>query len=225
MEVIPSIQRQFTRYPIVFPVLQRQKISTPGNPGGGWTCDISGGGVCVELAEPLPPKADLQVRVQTDRGPFEMDAQVAWAGKRLPAERGIPHGLVFTQLSRDQRLALRYLLLAKRRETRRGGVRLPFEATVTCQSSGQEGGQLRGQTVDISRGGLLLRLPEMVVPGTKLDLTLCTHPGPLKAEGAVVWVAPPGRRRPGQPIEHGLRFTTLHWSAALTLGLILAGPP
>jgi len=219
------IQRRFTRYPIVFPILHKQKISAPSSPGAGWTCDLSGAGACVELAEPLPPQAELQIRVQTDRGPFEVDAQVVWAGERTSADRGIRHGLAFTQLSRDQRRGLRSLLLAKRRETRRAGVRLPFEAVVTSQSRGEARPLLRGQARDVSRGGLLLRLPQIVPPDTRLDLTLHTRPGPLTAEGTVVWVAPPEQRTPGQPIQHGLRFTALDWSAALALGLVLAGPP
>jgi c-di-GMP-binding flagellar brake protein YcgR len=216
------IQRRFTRYPIVFPILFTQKTSAPSSPGAGWTCDLSGAGACVELAEPLPAQAELQVRIQTDRGPFEVDAQVVWAGERPPADRGIRHGLAFTQLSRDQRRALRSLLLAKRRETRRAGVRLPFEAAVTSQSKGEAGPLLQGQTRDVSRGGLLLRLPKIVPPDTTLDLTLHTRPGPLTAEGAVVWRERLGGQAAGPPFRHGFRFTTLRWSTSLSLGLFLA---
>jgi hypothetical protein len=105
---------------------------------------------------------------------------------------------------------------------RPAGVRLPFELAVTCQFKGRSGPPFPAQTRDISRGGALLRLPQVVPHGTGLELTLHTREGSLTTEGTVIWVAPPEGRTPGEPILHGLRFTPLGWASLLTLASALA---
>jgi hypothetical protein len=77
-------------------------------------------------------------------------------------------------------------------------------------------------TGDISRGGLLLLVPEVLPPGSALHIILHTPKGQLAAEGEVVWVEPPGDRAVEPPFRHGLRFTSLGWSTSLSLGLFLA---
>lgn len=218
-----SVQRQFSRYLIQLPLLHRPLARTPAGAGVGWTRNLSEGGACVDLAECFRPQIPLRLRLQTDRGAIEVEGRVAWTGDPLPTGGVIPHGVAFTLVGRDQLPALRDLLLSKG-EVRHAGVRLPLELAVTCRAKGQEGSPLQGRTGDISRGGLLLRLPEVVPPGTALEVTLHAPQEPLSLEGAVVWVAPPENRRPGQLIQHGLRFTALGWSLSLSLGYLLAEP-
>ena len=86
------------------------------------------------------------------------------------------------------------------------------------------GASLPGRTRDVSRGGLLLRLPHPLPPETTLSLTLHTSHGPLGAEGTVVWVAPPEMRSPGGSVPHGVRFTAFPWPSLLALGLSFIEP-
>lgn len=211
------IQRRFPRYRMTLPVLYR---STPGSGsvGAGWTRDLSEGGSCVELDERIWPRTPLQIRLHTDRGSFELKAKVAWLGQPNP-DGGNLHGVTFIQVPAAQRQELRDLLRTKE-DTRESGIRLPLVLAVSCRPKGRTGPPLYGRTGDISRGGLSLRLLHAFPPGMRLEITLHTPKGPIPAEGMIAWVAPPERRRPGQLIQHGLRFTTLDWSTSLSLGLV-----
>lgn len=215
-----SERRHFRRYPIQLPVLHRRKGPAPAQPGVGWTQNLSEGGACMELAEPLQSRLPLLVHLRTERGIIEAEAGVAWAEKPPLATGGILHGVAFTQLAPDPLQALGDLILTKGL-VRPAGVRLPFEVPVTYQLRGEAGPPFHGWTHDISRGGLLLRLPKVLPLGTLLEVTLHTPTGPLTTEGAVTWVAPLEGRTPGGPIRHGVRFTALDWPTALSLGLLL----
>ena len=187
----------------------------------GWTRDLSEGGACVELAEAVSARIPLRLLLRTDRGGIELEAQVVWAGGAGRSGGGILHGVVFTRLLPDQLQALRELIRSKR-QVRNAGVRVSLEISVTCTPTGSRRPPLQGLTGDVSHGGLLLLLPEVVPPGATMTVTLHTPKGPITVEGAVVWVEPPGGRAVGPPFRHGFKFTTLRWSTSLSLGLFLA---
>jgi PilZ domain len=216
-----SAQRQFPRYEIQLPILHKAKIPGSIRAGVGWTRNLSEGGACVELAERIQPQMLLRVLLRTDRSGIDVEGRVVWSGGAGQAGGGILHGVAFTQVVPDQAAALRDLIRSKG-EVRNAGVRLPMELTVTCQPKDQAGGPFQGTTGDISRGGLLLRLPQALPPGSKLDITLHTRGGPLTVEGAVVWVEERGSRASGPPFRHGFQFIPLGWSTLLSLGLFLA---
>ena len=218
-----SERRGSARYLIGLPLLYKSREPAPSRVGVGWTHNLGEGGSCVELNECLPRQAPLTVRLQTDRGPIDVEGQVVWVGEATSTVGGIPHGLAFAQIAPADSQTLRALLLAEG-ETRQAGVRLPLEVAVTCRPKEHAGPPVDGETGNMSRGGLLLRLPQIVPPETLLELTLHTPQGPVTAEGAVVWVEPEAQRRPGEPIRHGLRFTVLGWSTSLSLGLFLVEP-
>jgi len=71
-------KRRFTRYPIVLPLLHRSKGPAASTAGVGWTFDLSGGGAGVRLAQRIRPQDSLHVHFQTDCGPIEGEAQVAF---------------------------------------------------------------------------------------------------------------------------------------------------
>jgi hypothetical protein len=215
-----SPRRQHPRYPIQIPFLHKAKTAAPAKAGVGWTRNVSQGGVCVELAEPLRPAMPLWVRLQSEEGPIDMEAQVTWAAEHGIPKGGILHGVAFTHIAPYHHSALQNMIHSKGliRPTK---VRLPFDVSVTCWPKGQKGPALQGRTRDISRGGLLLRLPEVVPAETVMQVTVHTTPGPLTVEGAVAWVAPPEGRAPGGPIRHGLRFTRPTWSTSLAFGSLL----
>ena len=217
-----ALQRKFPRYPIQLPLLYRPTLPTVNNKiGAGWTRDLSERGACIELAERLPPEVVVNLRLRTDRGPIQTDARVVWTGERTPPSGGIPHGMSFTVISPDQSQALRNLLLPLSL-TPHAGVRLPVDLPVRCQPMNPPGTTLQGRTGDMSRGGLLLLLPEALCPGTTLETTLHTATGPLSVAGVIVWAEPPERRTYGRSIRHGMQFTSLDWSISLYLGLLLA---
>jgi hypothetical protein len=216
-----SVQRRFARYLIQLPLLHRTKAPTPDGTGVGWTRNLSGGGACVELAQRIRLRMPLGLVLRTDRGRIELEAQAVWAGEPGRWGGGILHGMAFTHLLPDQLRALRDLIGSKG-QVRNAGVRVPLEISVTCTPTGRRGSSFRGLTGDISHGGLLLLLPEVVSPGSTLNVTLHTPNGPLTVEGAVAWVEAPGGRAAGPPFRHGFRFTSLRWSASLSLGLFLA---
>jgi hypothetical protein len=217
-------RRRFGRYVIVLPLLHRPSGIAPSGVEVGWSRNLSEGGACVELNERLRLQAALSVRLQTDRGAIDAEALVIWASDAALAGGGVRHGLAFAQISPDHRQTLRDLLLAEG-EMRQAGVRLPLELPVTCRPKGHALPPIRGRTGNMSRGGLLLNLPQVVPPETVLELTLHTPQGPVTAEGAIVWVEPEEQWIPGKPIRHGLRFTVLGWSTSLSLGLFLLEAP
>lgn len=216
-----SERRQFARYPVQLPLLYKPGYPVPIKAGVGWTRNLSAGGACLELAESLQTKTPIRARLRTDRGAVDVEAEVVWAGEPAPMEGGILHGVAFRQMAPEHLQTLQ-ALLATEGERRRAGVRLPLELPVTCRPKGQAGPPLQERTENLSRGGLLLRLPQPLPVETVVEVTLHSPHGALTVEGAVVWVDPPERRTPGQLIRHGLRFTALGWSTALSLGLVLA---
>lgn len=220
----PSVQRQLTRYPIQLPLLYWRNTGTRTRAGAGWTRELSEEGATVELAERCEPQTLLRIRLQTDRGPIDLEAKIAWIAASTPSAPENYHGLTITQIAADQLEALRSLLLPLSMVVH-AGMRLRFDVAVTCRSKGPGGLLLRGHTGEVSRGGLLLRLPQAIPPGTVLEVTLQTGRGPLSLEGAIVWAQPSEARKSGELIDHGLRFTSSPWSVSLALGFLLAEKP
>lgn len=216
-----SAQRRFPRFPIVLPVLHRP-IDRTAAPGVGWTRNLGETGACLELAEWIEPGAALALRLRTDTGDIEIEAAVVWAGERGRRETGILHGVSFAQIGPEHHKALRELLRLKG-HVRQAGVRLPVDLTVLCRNVAHDTGPIHGRTGDISRAGLLLRLPSPLPTGSTLEVTIQTSHGPLTAEGKIIWVDPPGQYVPGEPIRHGFRFTNVGWASELTLAMLLAG--
>jgi len=219
-----SVQSQLPRYPIQLPFLHRI-IGPPATAAGvGWTRNLSEGGACLEVAEAIPPETPLRLRLQTERGAIEADAEVVWVRAPDPSSGVGPHGVAFTQIAAEQLHALRELLRSKK-DARHAGVRVPLDLAVTCQLLGGESGfSLEGRTGDLGRGGLMLRLPRVLPVETRLKVTLHAPAELLTVEGSIVWVKPPEQRGPWELIGHGLRFTGLDESLSQSLGTLLAEP-
>jgi hypothetical protein len=218
-----AAERRFPRYDVQIPVRLVPAASPQALPRSGWTRNLSQGGACLELEERLPAPTPLQIRLQTDLGTVEVEAQVVWEAERSPEEpagAGVLHGVAFTYLTPEQMQAIQTLLPAEG-TNRRSVVRVPVDLPVTCQARGSAAGPIRGQTGNISRGGLLLRLSKALPAGAMLDLTLHGTQGTIRGEGEVVWMDPPEQRFPGGPIRHGVRFTAMGWSRAQSLALLL----
>jgi hypothetical protein len=220
MPVVSKRQR-FPRYPIQLPLLHKAESPAPASDGVGWTHDLSEVGMCAELAQRLPPQTSLTVRLRTDMGAIELGARTVWAGDPPLSAGGVRHGQTYTKVTPEQEQAVKDLVFRKG-ELLPVLVRVPLELPVLCRPKGGAAAPLEGHTGDISRGGILLRLPRAISPDTALELVLRTPTGPLTTEGAAVWVDPPEKRTPGEPVRHGVRFTDLDWATSMSLGRVLA---
>jgi c-di-GMP-binding flagellar brake protein YcgR len=218
-----SPRRQYPRYPIQIPFVCTAKTPQRTRTTIGWTRNLGEGGACIELSEVLPPDTPVWIRMRSDQGTVEMGGKVVWSENGKARGESSIHGLSFTESSPAQQQALEGLIRS-RGVIRPSRVRLPFEVPVTCRAVNGPAVPLPGWTRDVSRGGLMLRLPRELSPGTELRVTLHTDPQPISVDGVIAWVAPPEGRTPGGPVRHGFRFTRPHWSAAAALGRLLADP-
>ena len=216
-------QRVTTRYPVILPVRYTTRNRAAVKAGVGWTRYLSVEGANVELDERLRPQTPLRLHLETDRGSIEVGAKVIWVGEATPPAGGALHGIVFTQLGPSHSQALHDLLLPLS-QVRHAGIRLSVDMPITCLRKDVPGALLQGRAVDISRGGLSLRLPRVLSLGTELAVTMNTPGDPVRVEGSIVWVERPDRRNVGQLVSHGLRFTSIDWSISLAVGLLLAHP-
>lgn len=220
----PSGPSRSSRYPIQLPLLFWRKAGTRTRVGAGWTRELGENGFTAELAERFEVQTLLRVRIQTDRGPIEAEAKIVWIAAATPAGAENYYGITFTRIEADQLEALRDLILPLSMVAH-AGMRLAMDLPVTCRPKGGQDQPLKGQTGEVSRGGMLLRLPQETAPGTVMDLTIHSANGPLVLEGAIVWTQAPEERKPAEMIDHGVRFTSSTWSVSLALGFLLAGRP
>jgi hypothetical protein len=216
-------QRRYPRYPIRLPLLHQSAVSGTDRAEMGWTHNVSEGGICVELSERLRSQRPTRVRLQTARGAIEVEARVVWSREAGSTGGGILHGMAFTQLAPEQLETIRELFRAQG-PVRHAGVRWPLDVPVTCRPKNQGRQLIHGRTGDIGRGGLLLRLPEALAPGTRLEITLHAPQDPLTVVGEVAWVRSPKKHTSEELISHGVRFISLGPSLSMALGSLLAKP-
>ncbi len=207
-----------TRFPIALPLQYTVRIPARHGSEVGWTRNLSESGACLLLPERLPIKISIQLLLQTDGGPIKAEARVIWAGK--PGFDLVRHGVAFTRIAPDQRRALRDLLRWSG-SVRPAGLRLSVEVPITCRRRGQAQPPIPGWTVDLSRGGLSLRLPQALTPGTELIITLPAPTGPLTLAGTVVWVEASRRSPRKETVRHGFQFTILDAAVELALARLL----
>ncbi len=205
------------RHPSARPSPPERRDSAVAGSGGDRLPTVSPGPAGGEVPEPLEPQVCLQVRLQTGEGGIAVVGRVLWGEEPPPGEGGICHGVAFTHLVPKQREALREVLRSLI-PGRPAGHRRPLDLPVTCWPEGASREPICGRTGDLSRGGLLLRLPRVVAPGTVLEVSLPAPAGPLQVRGMIVWAEPAGGPTPHEPIRHGFRFTAVDWPTSLVLG-------
>jgi hypothetical protein len=213
-------QRGSPRHAVQLPIVYRVPGAHTAHLEAGWTRDVSEGGIGLELPERFHTDTMLELRVRTTLGSVRVEGQILWVGLPTASTGGTPHGLAFRGVHPSDVNTLQALLAALQKMSHAGS-RLPLDLGVSCQSSPAPSFPLSGRTLNVSRGGLALQLPAVVSPRTEVRLTLHTTREQLAVEGVVAWVEPESRRRPGALIAHGVQFTALDWSLALTLGAIL----
>lgn len=78
-----------------------------------------------------------------------------------------------------------------------------------------------GRIRNLSEGGLMVELPEGLVPGTALDLVLTLGDHPIRAEAEVVW-AQELPTTPAGSYRHGVKFTRFELQDRLTWAVFIA---
>ena len=219
--VSSATDQQLTPYPIQLSVVYQITNGMNHSTQVGWTRNLSEEGACLQLHEQLEPRTCLCLRLTTNAETLVARSRVVWAEK---AEAGpILHGVAFSRLTPHVRQSLRDLI-NKNGQVRPSGIRFPFDLAVSCRCKGQARPAFPGRTGDISRGGLLLQLPQSLPSGTDLVVTLHTPRGPHTLEGTVVWVA--HKQEPhNKLIRHGLRFAAVDFDLALALARVLMTVP
>jgi len=213
-------RRKHLRHPLVLSIVYQRADFGETERGVGWTRNLSQGGACLELPDPLPEATPLRVALQTDQGSLWMEAEVIWAGRAEDAAEGVPHGIAFVKVTAEQAQALGGLVdrLGQLKDV---AVRVPLRRAVACQLAGTPEPPLLGLTGDVSRYGLSVSLPQRLPEASDVEVTLPTPEGQLTVRAKVTWVdAKEGN--PGERVRHGLEFTRLEWTDELTLGLLLA---
>ena len=224
----PAEQRRHPRLGVQVPFLHREKAPDASRVGVGWTRNISEAGACLELAELLEPRTPLRLRMRTDWGFVEADAEVTWAVAQRTVwareggalQGGVLHGALFNRIASEHPEGFRDWLGA-RKDGRAGGVRLPADLSVLCYRREGPTGPVHGRTRDINRKGAQLLLPEMLHVGTSLDLLFMPENGSFPVQATVAWVKPASTEGPESLVCHGVRFLSLSWSSSLSLGLAL----
>ena len=217
-------QRRHPRYPAALSIVYWRKGAGPTRAGIGRTLNVSGGGACLELPEVLPLGTSLSVDLPTDPGELRVDALVVWVGGPESPGGDVLHGVSFIEVTADQHQAL-WDLVNRLAQRDPAGVSVPVRLSVLCRPQGDGGPPLQGETGDLGRGGLSVRLNHRLPPDTIVELTLPTSKGPRTMEASVVWLAPEEAQRPGEPIWHGLRFRDPRAAAKLTRALLLTEVP
>jgi len=209
----------FSRYAISLPFEYRAAAESVYRSQGGWIRDLSARGAWVELPEMLATATDLQVRFDALGAEVRLAAHVAWTCPE-PQDRPRLHGLLFTNVTPEQRKRV-CLLLAQQKQRGVGRLYRAFAATCRIKAAGNI--PFPCETRDLSSGGGALRLPEPVPCGTQLQVKVPTAFGTVTADAQVVWAEPPDARPRGAPYRHGLRFVYVDSSSELPLKLLLAG--
>ena len=217
-------RRRYPRFAIHVPFLYAPQTPWPTCLGAGWTRSLSEGGATVEVSGRLRPGIPLRLLINAGHVPIEIEAQAVWNGGRSTDVGGLVHGLTFTQITSDQVLILREIFRPPAVK-RHAGIRIPLDVPVTCHPRNPGGPPLHGRTGNVSRSGLFLRLPQLLLPATSLEVTLCASKNAIAVGGSVVWVEPPEIWKPGESIGHGFRFAAIDWPTLLSLGLLVLELP
>ena len=125
--------------------------------------------------------------------------------------------MAFAALTPAQVAALRRLI-SPTALGQRARPRFPFQCPLTCQGPA---GPVAGETANVSRGGLLLRLTLALPLGTPLGFSLSTPKGAITGTGEIMCVEAPGGPAAGAAIRHGLRFTALGWADTYVLAVLV----
>jgi hypothetical protein len=165
----------------------------------GFTHDVSRGGLLLEVLEPLPPGTPASLLLPTGEQNARAEAVVVWAAEGDPGRMGMQ----FTSWAVPDLPAWERLLAFQAGPTPRASVRTPMAVEVTCRIAPDT--VLPGELLNLSEGGLMITLPQALLPQTRLTLEVSPSAtlSRVQAETEVVWTRAAPKDR---SVLHGLRF-------------------
>lgn len=182
------MQRRSRRYAVQVPVLyNRLDQEGPAQTGIGSTEDLGERGACLKLPNALYLGWRLALMIFTEPEVVETEARVVWvrAGDQRTSYH---HGVEFLHLAPGYHQSLLKALPPKKSLERRAFHRFPLTLPVFCQVVRANTPPLEGQTGNISRGGVMILLPQQVTPRTRVEITLRAS-SMERIRGKLRWVA------------------------------------
>ncbi|MFQ5839127.1 MAG: PilZ domain-containing protein [Candidatus Methylomirabilales bacterium] len=191
------LPRRAIRVPVIYKRLDLEEPALVMDIGQ--TEDLSEGGACLKLQSQLPVSCRVGLVLFTTPRAVDVEARVIWTRGR---DKSFHHGVEFLQMGPTHFTSL-LEALAQEKSLRQQALRLPIRMPVLCRVVGASGPSLEGWTRDLSRTGVLLRLPRQLPTNAEVEITLKTR-REEQFRGRVRWV---GTAREGsQPIRHGIEF-------------------
>lgn len=173
--------------------------TVPGYRTVGLTQNVSRGGLLLEVPQPLVPRTPTSLLLLTGDRNARAEAEVVWTAEDPPSRMG----LRFTTLTGADLATWERLLVLQSGPTPRASVRLPVALEVTCRIPPDI--RVPGYAENLSEGGLLLHLPQGLLPQSQVKVEIppwFTLPA-VEVEMEVLWNGSAAGR---DGVLHGLRF-------------------
>ncbi|MFQ5803709.1 MAG: PilZ domain-containing protein [Candidatus Methylomirabilales bacterium] len=192
------LARNHDRFSLRMPVLC-ESPAFPRDYALGVTQNVSRKGLLLELQQPPAPYTPLSLVLVVGEEAARAEALVVWVAEGSPGRMG----LRLVKVSDNDSLIWERLVAFQAGPTARASLRIPVALEVTCLVP--HDGRLRGWAANLSEGGLMVTLPQVLPPRTHLTVTVppgLTFPR-VGAALEVMW----NRTVPeGRGVIHGLRF-------------------
>ncbi len=188
--------RGHPRFPLRMPVL------CEGLPGCdyrtlGLTQNVSHGGLLLAVPRLVGPGTPVNLRLLTGDRISRVEAGVVWTADTSSSLMG----LRLMILNNVDRLAWEHLITFQVGPTPRASLRLPIDLEVTCLLAPDT--RLPGQVENLSDGGMMIVLPQAVLPQTRVRVVVPAWLILPPVEAEVMW----NRANPTvQGVVHGLHF-------------------
>lgn len=174
----------------------------------GITKNVSQSGLLVEAVLPLPQGTWTGLRLLWGDFVARAEAVVVWTVEGSPGRMG----LRFTRMEEASSIAWEQLLATQVAHKPRTSVRVAVDLEVTCIISADT--RLRGRAENLSDGGMMVRLSQVIPLQTHVRLKIPGMPSLQPIEAGVVWT----RTNSAVPhVVHGLRFLEEHMGKELFL--------
>lgn len=192
------LARNHDRFPLRMPVLC-ESPAFPRDYALGVTQNVSQKGLLLEIHQPPAPSTPLSLVLVVGEQAARAEAVVVWLAEGSPGRMG----LRLVKFSESDSLIWERLLAFQASPTTRASIRIPIALEVTCLVPPDC--RFPGRAANLSEGGLMVTLPQVLSPRTHLTVTVppgLTFPR-VGAELEVMW----NRTTPeGHGVNHGLRF-------------------
>jgi hypothetical protein len=195
--LIMDDKRKHRRFPLRMPVL----CEGPGVRDYrtlGLTQNVSQSGLLIEVPRVLAQGSATNLRLLTSDRIAHAEAIVVWTAETSFSLMA----LQFTMMTSVDHLAWEQLLAFQAGPNPRASLRIPVDFEVTCLIPPGTG--VQGRVLNLSDSGMMILLPRVVPPETRLNVAVPAWLILPPVEAQVVWTHP---AEPGQGVVHGLHLT------------------